>query len=133
VLLPSAAARTILARRTSRCCAVGWRSRPASAPAAACRPSRRAVQGQCGQHAEAACGPRPGFQPAAAFGLLARSPEVAGGFVLLVSFLPYPSSAFVPVETMPTWLHGVADNQPVTRSSRPCAACSSASPSVPAP
>jgi ABC-2 type transport system permease protein len=70
---------------------------------------------------------------AAAFGLLARSPEAAGGFVFLVSFLPYLSSAFEPVETMPTWLHGVADNQPVTRSSRPCAACSSASPSVPSP
>jgi ABC-2 type transport system permease protein len=51
---------------------------------------------------------------AAAVGLLARSPEAAGGFVFLVSFLPYPSSAFVPVETMPTWLHGVASNQPVT-------------------
>jgi ABC-2 type transport system permease protein len=51
---------------------------------------------------------------AAAVGLLARSPEAAGGFVFLVSFLPYPSSAFVPVETMPTWLHGVATNQPVT-------------------
>ena len=50
----------------------------------------------------------------AAFGLLARSPEAAGGFTFLVSFLPYPSSAFVPVETMPTWLHGVAENQPVT-------------------
>jgi ABC-2 type transport system permease protein len=50
----------------------------------------------------------------AAFGLLVRSPEAAGGFTFLVSFLPYPSSAFVPVETMPTWLHGVAHNQPVT-------------------
>jgi ABC-2 type transport system permease protein len=50
----------------------------------------------------------------AAVGLLVRSPEAAGGFTFLVSFLPYPSSAFVPVETMPTWLHGVADNQPVT-------------------
>jgi ABC-2 type transport system permease protein len=50
----------------------------------------------------------------AAFGLLARTPEAAGGFTFLVSFLPYPSSAFVPVETMPTWLHGFADNQPVT-------------------
>ena len=39
--------------------------------------------------------------------VLARSPEAAGGFTFLVSFLPYPSSAFVPVETMPTWLHGL--------------------------
>jgi ABC-2 type transport system permease protein len=50
----------------------------------------------------------------AAVGLLARSPEAAGGFSFLVMFLPYPSSAFVPIETMPTWLHGVAANQPVT-------------------
>jgi ABC-2 type transport system permease protein len=50
----------------------------------------------------------------AAFGLLARSPEAAGGFTFLVMFLPYPSSAFVPIETMPGWLHGFAANQPVT-------------------
>ena len=51
---------------------------------------------------------------AAAVGLLARSPEAAGGFSVLVMFLPYPSSAFVPIDTMPTWLRGFADNQPVT-------------------
>jgi ABC-2 type transport system permease protein len=51
---------------------------------------------------------------AAAVGLLARSPEAAGGFSFLVMFLPYPSSAFVPVDTMPTWIHGFANNQPVT-------------------
>jgi ABC-2 type transport system permease protein len=51
---------------------------------------------------------------AAAVGLLARSPEAAGGFGFLVMFLPYPSSAFVPVDTMPTWIHGFAGNQPVT-------------------
>ncbi|QGN49455.1 ABC transporter permease [Micromonospora sp. WMMC415] len=50
----------------------------------------------------------------AAFGLLARTPEAASGFTFLVMFLPYPSSAFVPVETMPTWLRGFADHQPVT-------------------
>jgi ABC-2 type transport system permease protein len=50
----------------------------------------------------------------AAVGLLARSPEAAGGFSFLVMFLPYPSSAFVPIDTMPTWLHGFAANQPVT-------------------
>jgi ABC-2 type transport system permease protein len=38
---------------------------------------------------------------------------VAAAGVLLL-FLPYPSSAFVPIHTMPTWLHGFADNQPVT-------------------
>jgi ABC-2 type transport system permease protein len=50
----------------------------------------------------------------AAVGLLAKSPEAAGGFTFFVMFLPYPSSAFVPVETMPTWIHGFADNQPFT-------------------
>ncbi|WP_433532481.1 ABC transporter permease [Micromonospora sp. CA-263727] len=50
----------------------------------------------------------------AAFGLLARTPEAASGYTFLVMFLPYPSSAFVPVETMPGWLRGFAENQPVT-------------------
>lgn len=50
----------------------------------------------------------------AAVGLLARSPEAAGGFTFFVMFLPYPSSAFVPVSTMPGWIHGFARNQPVT-------------------
>jgi ABC-2 type transport system permease protein len=50
----------------------------------------------------------------AAVGLLAKSPEAAGGFTFLVMFLPYPSSAFVPIDTMPTWIHGFADNQPAT-------------------
>jgi ABC-2 type transport system permease protein len=50
----------------------------------------------------------------AAVGLLAKSPEAAGGFTFLVMFLPYPSSAFVPIHTMPTWLHGFASNQPAT-------------------
>lgn len=50
----------------------------------------------------------------AAIGLLARSPEAANGFTFLVMFLPYVSSAFVPIHTMPVWLHGVAENQPIT-------------------
>jgi ABC-2 type transport system permease protein len=50
----------------------------------------------------------------AAVGVLARSPEAAGGFTFLMAFLPYPSSAFVPIDTMPTWIHGIAENQPVT-------------------
>jgi ABC-2 type transport system permease protein len=50
----------------------------------------------------------------AAVGLLAKSPEGASGFTFLLSFLPYPSSAFVPIRTMPTWLHGFASDQPVT-------------------
>ncbi|MCB5178981.1 ABC transporter permease [Streptomyces antimicrobicus] len=51
---------------------------------------------------------------AAALGLLARTPEAAGGFTFLMMFLPYPSSAFVPISTMPSWLHGFAEHQPLT-------------------
>ncbi|WP_124287705.1 ABC transporter permease, partial [Streptomyces sp. ADI98-12] len=51
---------------------------------------------------------------AACVGLLARTPEGASGFTFFLMFLPYPSSAFVPIETMPTWLHAFAEHQPVT-------------------
>jgi ABC-2 type transport system permease protein len=49
-----------------------------------------------------------------AIGLLARSPEAASGFTFLIMFLPYASSAFVPVDTMPAWLRGFAAHQPIT-------------------
>jgi ABC-2 type transport system permease protein len=51
---------------------------------------------------------------AAAVGLLAGSPEAANGFAFFIMFLPYASSAFVPVSTMPSWLQGFARHQPVT-------------------
>lgn len=51
---------------------------------------------------------------AAALGLMASSPEAAGGYTFGITFLPYASSAFVPVGTMPSWLRGFAGNQPVT-------------------
>jgi len=51
---------------------------------------------------------------AAAIGIMARSPEGAQGITFLISFLPYPSSAFVPIHTMPSWLQGFARHQPVT-------------------
>jgi ABC-2 type transport system permease protein len=51
---------------------------------------------------------------AAAIGLLARSPEGANGATFLLMFIPYASSAFVPVATMPGWLQGFARHQPVT-------------------
>ncbi|ACZ29099.1 ABC-2 type transporter [Xylanimonas cellulosilytica DSM 15894] len=52
---------------------------------------------------------------AAAFtGIMVRSPDAAGGFSFVVMFLPYVSSAFVPVETMPSWMRGFAQHQPVT-------------------
>jgi ABC-2 type transport system permease protein len=50
----------------------------------------------------------------AALGLLAKSPETASGFTFLILFLPYVSSAFVPVDTMPSFLRGFASHQPVT-------------------
>ena len=49
-----------------------------------------------------------------AAGLLARSAEAASGFTFLIMFLPYASSAFVPVHTMPAWLRGFAAHQPIT-------------------
>jgi ABC-2 type transport system permease protein len=51
---------------------------------------------------------------AAAIGILASTPEAAQGITFFVSFLPYPSSAFVPVQTMPAGLRAFAANQPVT-------------------
>ncbi len=50
----------------------------------------------------------------AAFGVLARTPEAASGMMFFMMFVPYASSAFVPIDTMPSWLHGFARNQPVT-------------------
>jgi ABC-2 type transport system permease protein len=51
---------------------------------------------------------------AAVIGLLAKTPEGAAGFTFFVMFLPYPSSAFVPIHTMPSWIQGFATHQPVT-------------------
>jgi ABC-2 type transport system permease protein len=51
---------------------------------------------------------------AVCFGLLARTVEGANGFTFLVLFLPYVSSAFVPVHTMRAGLRAVAAHQPVT-------------------
>jgi ABC-2 type transport system permease protein len=51
---------------------------------------------------------------AATVGLFATTPEAANGFTFLVMFLPYASSAFVPISTMPSWLHGFSRHQPCT-------------------
>jgi ABC-2 type transport system permease protein len=48
------------------------------------------------------------------FGLLASSVESASSFSFVILFLPYLSSAFVPVETMPRVLRGFAEHQPLT-------------------
>jgi ABC-2 type transport system permease protein len=50
----------------------------------------------------------------AAIGLAAKSPAAASGYGFVLLFLPYLSSAFVEVGTMPEWLRWVADNQPIT-------------------
>lgn len=50
----------------------------------------------------------------AAIGLAANSPEAANGYGFILLFLPYLSSGFVPVESMPDWLQPVAANQPLT-------------------
>lgn len=50
----------------------------------------------------------------AAIGLAAGSPEAANGYGFILLFLPYLSSAFVPVSTMPQWLQPVAEHQPIT-------------------
>ncbi len=51
---------------------------------------------------------------AAMVGMFASSPEAANGSTFIFMFLPYASSAFVPIATMPTWLRGFARNQPCT-------------------
>ena len=50
----------------------------------------------------------------AAIGLAARSAEAANGYTFILMFLPYLSSAFVPIDTLPVWLRWVAENQPIT-------------------
>lgn len=47
-------------------------------------------------------------------GLVAGGPEAASGFTFFVLFLPYISSAFVDPATMPAFLRGFAEHQPVT-------------------
>ena len=50
----------------------------------------------------------------AAIGLAAGSPEAANGYGFIILFVPYLSSAFVPVKSMPTWLQWIAEHQPIT-------------------
>lgn len=46
-------------------------------------------------------------------GLVSGSPEAANSYGFGLLFLPYISSAFVPIETMPDWLRPVAEHQPM--------------------
>lgn len=49
-----------------------------------------------------------------ALGLLTANPQAAQGAGFLALPLSFVSGAYVPVETMPGWLRGFAENQPVT-------------------
>ena len=51
---------------------------------------------------------------AATVGLLAKSPEAAGNATFVMMFLPYLSGAFVPISTMPAWIRGFADHEPLS-------------------
>lgn len=51
---------------------------------------------------------------AAAIGLLVKSVEAASGATFFVLFLPYLSSAFVPVDGLPSALKPIAEHQPFT-------------------
>jgi ABC-2 type transport system permease protein len=51
---------------------------------------------------------------AAAVGLLARSAEAATAFTMVLMFVPYVSTAFVPADTMPAALADFARYQPFT-------------------
>ena len=47
-------------------------------------------------------------------GLVAGSAQAAQGMSLLVFPLTFVSSAYVPVDTMPSWLQPIAEHQPIT-------------------
>jgi ABC-2 type transport system permease protein len=51
---------------------------------------------------------------AVGIGLVASSPESAASFGFVLLFLPYLSSAFVAVDTLPAALRPIAVHQPVT-------------------
>lgn len=48
------------------------------------------------------------------FGMLVKSIDAATGISFSIMFLPYISSAFVPLHTLPQWLQGFAEHQPFT-------------------
>ena len=47
-------------------------------------------------------------------GLVAGNAQAAQGMSMLVFPLTFVSSAYVPVETLPSWMQGFAEHQPVT-------------------
>lgn len=50
----------------------------------------------------------------ATLGMLAGSAEAASGYGFVLLFLPYLSSGYAPVESMPGWLRVFAEHQPMT-------------------
>jgi len=50
----------------------------------------------------------------AVVGLITKSTDAAASFAFIMMFLPYVSSAFVPIKTLPGWLQGIAHHQPAT-------------------
>ncbi|MFV2171707.1 ABC transporter permease [Actinomadura sp. LOL_016] len=50
----------------------------------------------------------------AMLGMLAGSAEAANGYGFILLFLPYISSGFARVESMPGWLRPIAEHQPMT-------------------
>jgi ABC-2 type transport system permease protein len=70
---------------------------------------------------------------AAMVGLLARSPEAANGFTFFLMFLPYASSAFVPIDTCPAGSRVSPAISPSRRRSKASADCSTARRSTTAP
>jgi ABC-2 type transport system permease protein len=50
----------------------------------------------------------------ASIGIVSSTPAAASGYGFILMFLPYISSAFVQTDSMPRWLQGVAENQPIT-------------------
>jgi len=51
---------------------------------------------------------------AAGLGAVAKSVESASALSFFMLFLPYLSSAFVPTDTMPSFLQGISEHQPIT-------------------
>ncbi len=47
-------------------------------------------------------------------GLIVSSPDAASSFTFFLMLVPFTSSAFVPIATMPSWMRGFAAHQPAT-------------------
>ena len=47
-------------------------------------------------------------------GLVAKAPEGTQGMLFLLFILPFLSSGFVPTESLPNWMRGFAEHQPMT-------------------